>query len=134
MYLEIDTASRVPIYAQIMDRIRALVRTHTLRPGAPLPSVRQLAADLEVNPNTVAKAYALLERDGLIQTARRRGTSIAPSARDAARETLSSRLEEAIDRVIEAADSLGIDHDELLTALERRGRRRRRRRAKRSST
>jgi GntR family transcriptional regulator len=121
IYIEIDTQSQVPIYAQIMDRIRALVREESLRPGSALPSVRQLAADLEINPNTVAKAYSLLEREGLVRTARRRGTLIAPSARNAALETVGSRLEEAIDRVLEAADSLGVDLAELVKALERRG-------------
>ena len=120
IYIEIDTRSQVPIYEQIMDRIRALVREGNLRPDSPLPSVRQLAADLDVNPNTVAKAYSLLEREGLVTTARRRGTLIAPSARNAAHKTVGSRLEEAIDRVLEAATTLGVDHTELVKALERR--------------
>jgi GntR family transcriptional regulator len=121
IYIEIDLESDVPIYAQIMDRIRALVREGDLSTNSPLPSVRQLAADLEINPNTVARAYSLLEREGLVTTARRRGTLIAPAARNVAHKTVSSRLEEAIDRVLDTAASLGVDVDEVVEALERRG-------------
>ena len=85
--LEIDTRSAVPIYAQIMDQIRALVRERELVPGDPLPSVRQLAGDLEINPNTVARSYGLLAREGILETARRRGTLIADSARDRERRS-----------------------------------------------
>lgn len=121
-YIEIDTQSRVPIYEQIMDRVRALVRDGSLSPDSALPSVRQLAADLEINPNTVAKAYGLLEREGLVTTAGRRGTLIAPTAADIARKAVGNRLNKAIDQVIEAADSLGIDRKELVEALKRRSR------------
>lgn len=134
VYIEIDTRSQLPIYAQIMDQIRGLVRQGILRPESPLPSVRQLAADLEINPNTVAKAYSLLEREGVVTTARRRGTLIAPSAMHVARKTVGSRLEDAIDRVLETATSLGVDLNELVEALERRSRGRKGQRSKRSST
>jgi len=133
IYIEIDTRSKVPIYAQIMDQIRALVRAGKLHHESTLPSVRQLAADLEVNPNTVAKAYSLLEREGLVRTERRRGTVIAPSARDVADTTVGSRLEEAIDRILEEAASLGIDRIELVKALQRRGLERKTQRSKRST-
>lgn len=121
-HIEIDTRSQIPIYEQIMGRIRALVREGVLRPGSLLPSVRQLAADLEINPNTVARAYGLLEREGLLATARRRGTMIAPSAGDVARKTVGNWLDDAIDHFFETAASLGIDRNELVKALERRGR------------
>ena len=120
LYIQIDTRSQVPVYAQIMDRIRALVLAGPLKPGSALPSVRQLAADLEINPNTVAKAYSLLEREGLVSTVRRRGTLIAASAEDVAQKTVTTRLEGAIDRMIEEAAVLGVDPDELAKALETR--------------
>ena len=122
IYLEIDTRSSVPVYAQIMDRVRALIRDGRLEPDARLPSVRQLAADLEINPNTVAKAYGLLEREGLLRTARRRGTVVAESARGAARRTANDRLKEAVDRTLEETAALGVDLPELLEVLQRRGR------------
>ena len=70
LYLEIDTSSPVPIYEQIMDGIQRLVREEKLAPETLLPSVRQLAADLEINANTVARAYSLLEQRGLVERRR----------------------------------------------------------------
>ena len=75
--LTVDASSETPIYVQIMDQIRARVRDGALLAGTPLPSVRQLAGDLEVNPNTVAKAYALLEHEGVLLTRSRRGVFVA---------------------------------------------------------
>lgn len=118
--ITIDTAAETPIYAQIMDRIRALVRDGELRPGAPLPSVRQLAADLEINPNTVAKAYTLLEREGIVRSERRRGTFVAKGAAEPAGRTTHRRLEEAVDRVLDEARRLGIEANDVLEAMARR--------------
>ena len=120
LYVEVDVHSAVPVYEQIMDQIRGAVRSGQLTPGTPLPSVRQLAADLELNPNTVAKAYGLLERDGVVKTARRRGTVVAGTAAAKARKAVHLRLQEAVDHVLEHTASLGIDADELLDALRSR--------------
>ena len=125
LYVEVDVHSTVPVYEQIMDQIRGAVRAGQLAPGAPLPSVRQLAADLELNPNTVAKAYSLLERDGVVETARRRGTLVAGTAPAKARKAVHRRLQAAVDHVLEHTASLGIDADELLDALQSRLRTRR---------
>jgi GntR family transcriptional regulator len=121
-YIEIDTRSEIPIYAQIMDSVRALIRAGELVDDDLLPSVRQLAADLEVNPNTVAKAYSLLEREGIVETRRRKGTVVASSARSAAQRSVDSRLQEAVDRVLEETAGLGVGLDEILKTLERRSR------------
>ena len=120
LYLEVDAHSLVPIYEQIIDGIQRLVREDKLASGAFLPSVRQLASDLEINPNTVARAYGLLEKDGILETARRRGTRIAHDAPSRARRSLASRIEDAADRVIRETAHLGIDPDELVQALIRR--------------
>lgn len=122
--LEIDTRSQVPLYEQIMDRVRALVREGGLRPGDPLPPVRQLAADLDINSNTVARAYGLLEREGIVRTAGRRGTLVSESARRLASAATTSRLEEAIDRVLEAAATLDVGLDQIVRVLKRRSRER----------
>ncbi len=120
LYLEVDAHSPVPIYEQIIDGIQRLVREDRLAPGAFLPSVRQLASDLEINPNTVARAYSLLEKDGILETARRRGTRIADNAPARARQSLAGRIEDAADRVIRETAHLGIDPDDLVQALVRR--------------
>ncbi len=117
LYLEVDVSSPVAIYEQIVDNIQRLVREEKLIPGADLPSVRQLASDLEINPNTVARAYSLLEKDGVIETARRRGTRIAASAPSRARVSRAGRIEAAVDRVIQETAHLGIDPEELVQAL-----------------
>lgn len=123
VYIEVDAGSPIPVYSQIMDRIRALVRDGSLPPGSLLPSVRQLAGDLAVNPNTVAKAYTFLEREGIVETARRRGTLIAASAPTAAHRTVDGRLAETVDRIEQEAAGLGIGLDDIVRALEERRRR-----------
>ena len=120
LILEIDTHSPVPIYEQIVDGIHRLVSSGHLVGGATLPSVRQLAGDLEVNPNTVARAYRTLERNGVLETAGRRGTRVAPEARDQARQALLRRLDEAADRIIRETVHLGMDPTDLLAALAQR--------------
>ena len=120
LYLEVDVRSPVAIYEQIIDNIQRLVREDKLIPGADLPSVRQLASDLEINPNTVARAYSLLEKDGIIETARRRGTRISDSALSRAQLSLAGRIEKAVDRVVRETAHLGIDPDDLVQALIRR--------------
>ena len=77
MQLSINTADPRPIYVQIMDEVRRAIVLGTLRPEDPLPSVRQLAADLRVNPNTVAQAYRELERAGTLYVRRGQGTFVA---------------------------------------------------------
>ncbi len=79
MRLEIDLTSDVPIYRQIRDRIVRGAASGALAPGERLPTVRQLAADLGVNPMTVNKAYALLKAEGIIVMDRRRGAQIYES-------------------------------------------------------
>jgi GntR family transcriptional regulator len=76
MRIQIDTNLSTPLFKQLMDQIKKAVIDGLLKPDDPLPSIRQLANDLELNHNTVAKAYRLLERDSVIQTKGYRGTSI----------------------------------------------------------
>ena len=76
MWLELDFRSHVPIYLQIIDRIETQIASGELKPGDQLPTVRQLAADLRVNFNTVARAYRLLDEAGLISTQQGRGTYV----------------------------------------------------------
>lgn len=74
--MEIDLRSHVPIYIQIVERVGHLVATGVLQPGDQLPTVRQLATDLRVNFNTVARAYRLLDEAGVISTQQGRGTYV----------------------------------------------------------
>jgi len=74
--LSIDLRSKIPIYIQIVEQVRQQVAAGGLPPGEQLPTVRQLAADLRVNFNTVARAYRLLDEAGLISTQQGRGTYV----------------------------------------------------------
>jgi GntR family transcriptional regulator len=77
MFLTIDTADRRPIYQQVADGIKALIARGQLKPGAPLPPVRQLAADLGVNLNTIAVAYRELQSEGLLTVKHGSGAVVA---------------------------------------------------------
>ena len=77
LILAVDPADPTPIYAQIERGIRAAIATGRLRPGDQLPTVRQLAVELRVNANTVARVYSELERDGVLETRRGVGTFVS---------------------------------------------------------
>lgn len=81
MEISIDLDDPNPLFSQLIQQVKQGVQRGDLRPGDPLPSIRQLATDLEVNSKTVAKAYRLLERDSIIQTRGYRGTFVHPEAK-----------------------------------------------------
>ena len=111
----IDTRSPTPIYDQIVTRMRFAIASGSLPRGEALPSVRQLAVALRVNPNTVARAYRELEAQGLVQTQQGRGTFVAEAA-DARRLSAAQRKEAlgpAIERVVTEGRMLGVEPDEL---------------------
>jgi GntR family transcriptional regulator len=74
--INVDLNSNVPIYLQVIEVVERLVATGRLKPGDQLPTVRQLAVDLRVNPNTIARAYLELDRKGVISTQQGRGTYV----------------------------------------------------------
>ena len=80
MMLRVDPASAVPVYEQLRSQLATMARSGALPPRAPLPTIRQLAADLGIAKGTVSKAYDALIREGVIVSDGRRGTSIAPRA------------------------------------------------------
>lgn len=82
MEIQIDIDDDKPLFTQVIDQIKQLISANALLPGTALPSIRQLANDLEINNKTVAKAYQLLERDSIIQTKGYRGTFIHPDAQE----------------------------------------------------
>jgi GntR family transcriptional regulator len=117
MEITIDIESRQPPFEQLIDQIKAAVTAGVLKPGRALPSIRQLAVDLELNNKTVAKAYKLLERDAVIETRGYRGTFIHPNARANCRfdlqEWTSRKLAETIDELREA----GVTDSEIRNAF-----------------
>jgi len=116
----LDTSSGVPFYRQIIDQVLLAVADGRLTPGAQLPTVRQLAVDLSVNLNTVAKAYREMEIRGIVDT--QQGTGTFVSTRRAERKTSERRkaLEGLVDRFVSLASSSGFSVDELAEALAER--------------
>lgn len=118
--IDLDFRSGIPIYVQIMDQIKRRVATGELRPGDQLPTVRQLATELRVNFNTVARAYRLLDEAGLISTQRGRGTYILEKPGPEVEEHLRAEAIEAITRrFIREAIHLGATPEEIRAVLEK---------------
>lgn len=114
----INTGSPVPIYKQITDQVRLAVTTGQLQVGEQLPSVRALAEELVVNPNTVARAYADLMREGFLEARSGRGVFITPKRRVFAREEGLRRLDPMLNALIGEAMSLDFTPQELRAAFE----------------
>jgi GntR family transcriptional regulator len=114
----IDSGDPTPIYAQLERGFRAAIATTRLRPGDQLPTVRQLAVDLKINANTVARVYAELERAGVIETKRGVGSFITatPAQAHPPRER-ERRLRGFVTRVLAEADAVGFTIDEVIEAL-----------------
>jgi GntR family transcriptional regulator len=117
----VDPSEPTPIYAQLEREIRLAVATGELEVGDQLPTVRQLAVDLSVNANTVAKVYQALEKAGILQTQRGVGTFIASSrGKGANRSELERRLNALADRFLLEAAALGFDAEQAVAALRLR--------------
>ncbi len=119
MWFHIDTATGVPIYLQLVNQVRQAVVSGFLAAGQQLPSVRDLALELTINPNTVARAYQELERAGIITTARGRGTFVAEGAPDALGESRQAAVEDFVQRVTAEARRLGLDPGRLAELLRK---------------
>ena len=116
--VSVDPRDPTPIYAQLERGLRAAIATGRLRVSDQLPTVRQLAVDLRVNANTVARVYAELERAGVIETRRGVGSFISatPSEARTPREH-ERRLRAFVTRVLADADAAGFTGDEIAAAL-----------------
>jgi GntR family transcriptional regulator len=114
MLIELDFRSHAPIYSQIVDQVKQLVARGALQPGEQLPTVRQLAADLRVNFNTVARAYRMLDEAGVISTQQGRGTYVlGPADAAEAQELREATLEDLIRGFLKAAQGLGYEAREV---------------------
>lgn len=113
----IVVGSDTPIFRQIVDQVRLAAATGRLAAGTPLPSVRALAEKLLVNPNTVAKAYAELARERVIETQQGRGVFVAASRQMYTRAERQRRIAPLISALVAEGISLGFTADELAEAL-----------------
>lgn len=119
--VSIDPHDATPIYAQLERGLRAAIATGRLAQGDQLPTVRQLAVDLRVNANTVARVYAELERAGVIETRRGVGSFISatPAQAHPPRDR-ERRLRTFVTRLLADADAAGFTVDEIVAALRTR--------------
>ena len=117
--VSVDSRDRTPIYAQLERGLRASIATGRLQPGDQLPTVRQLAVDLRVNANTVARVYADLERAGVLETRRGVGSFISASGPAEARpaQERTRRLRAFVTRVLADADAAGFTIADVLAEL-----------------
>jgi DNA-binding transcriptional regulator YhcF (GntR family) len=116
--LTIDRSLEDPVYEQVADQLRRLVASGALRPGTALPSVRQLAGDLGVNLNTIARAYRLLEGEGFLVIRDRAGVAVAAPAQEiehSARAKLLDEMRATLARLRQA----GMATEELLSVMRR---------------
>ena len=125
MEIVIDIDGSVPLFAQLIEQIKKAVLSDKLGPGDALPSIRQLANDLELNNKTVAKAYRLLERDSVIQTKGYRGTFIHPDGKANSAIDLNAWVVTTLNETIEALRESGATDSEIRIAfgdvMHRRG-------------
>ena len=117
MEIAIDIDDSVPLFAQLIDQIKKAVLAETINPGEALPSIRQLANDLELNHKTVAKAYRLLERDSVIQTKGYRGTFIHPDAKANSEIDLNEWVTTKLDETVAALRESGVTDSEIRNAF-----------------
>jgi GntR family transcriptional regulator len=125
MEIVIDIDASVPLFAQLVEQVKKAVLSDNIGAGDALPSIRQLANDLELNNKTVAKAYRLLERDSVIQTKGYRGTFIHPDAKANSTVDLNAWVVTTLGETIEALRESGATDSEIRIAfgdvMSRRG-------------
>ena len=117
--VSVDSRDRTPIYAQLDRALRAAIATGRLAAGDQLPTVRQLAVELSVNANTVARVYAELERAGILETRRGVGTFVSATPAQAhPPKQHERRLRTFITRVLADASAAGFTLDDILEGLQ----------------
>jgi GntR family transcriptional regulator len=113
----LDLRSGVPVYRQLIDQVRAGMASATLQPGDQLPTVRQLAVDLAINPNTVLRAYRELELGGLLETQQGTGTFITSKKVEHDEAERERQLSQLVGEFLARAGAAGFTAEELLARL-----------------
>ena len=118
--LLLDLHSGMPVYRQIMDQVRGAIASGALTPGDQLPTVRQLAVDLEINPNTVMRAYREMEIRGILDTQQGTGTFVSQQKIERDAIERSRGLEQLVEEFAAKAGASGFNLEELMMALRDR--------------
>ena len=123
LQISIDIKSGVPFYRQIIDQVKSAIATESIAPGDRLPTVRQLAVDLSINPNTVSRAYTELELTGLVETQMGSGTFVGN--RRVEQDDIERRrlLDQICQEFLSRASTHGFTLDEIVDSLEQRRKR-----------
>ena len=116
--LTVDPRSGVPIYLQIIEQIKRSIALGVLQAGEQLPTVKQLAIDLTVNPNTVARAYRELEREQVIETAPGRGSFVRSNGVTQSPKVAAEIAGDALDLALREARSVGLERDDVRRLFE----------------
>ena len=114
---QLDETSAVPLYEQLIEQVSMAITARFLRPGDPLPSVRGLAAELRINPNTASRAVREMTRLGLAQSERGQGSVVADTAVEAALPIAERTLARELGRAVRVARGLGMTRKQLQDAL-----------------
>ena len=120
MHISIDTKSGVPFYRQIIEQVKFAIAREDLTPGDRLPTVRQLAVDLSINPNTVIRAYRELEIGGILDTQQGSGTFVSNHRPDVDRLERQRMLDQILTDMLARASDYGLTLDEVLQGLRQR--------------
>jgi len=116
--IKVDARGFVPLYEQVKAEIRRLAALGAVKPADPLPSIRELAAEILVNPNTVARAYRELEQEGLIVTQKGRGSFLSARRAQDADRSLEAHLRRKMDETVREIRSFGRSPAEILKLAE----------------
>ena len=114
----LDGHSGVPVYRQLIDQVQGAIAAGTLRPGDQLPTVRLVAVELAINPNTVLRAYREMEIRGILDTQQGTGTFIADRQTEPTQEERERQLSQLIGEFVSRAGSAGLTVNELIESLK----------------
>ncbi len=120
MEFAIDARSGVPLYRQILEQVKFAIARGTLEPGDRLPTVRQLAVDLSINPNTVIRAYRELEIQGVLETHQGSGTFVSTRKPDIDRLERQRMLDQILTDLLARASTYGLTLENVLDGLRQR--------------
>lgn len=116
--IQVNSKSSIPLFEQIQSRVKELILKNALRDGDKLPSVRELACMITVNPNTISKAYGKLEEDGIIQTVQGKGTFVKNGANLFVRQDGIFSIQRELRKILNSAFMLNITLEEIIKMEE----------------
>jgi GntR family transcriptional regulator len=120
MIIQLNFKSGMPVYLQVVDQVKLAAASGVLRAGEPLPSIRPLAEQLRINRNTVAKAYAELESQGIIETIAGKGCFVTENNSPFKKEVRQKMLADAIDAAVVQAHHLQVNEKDFLLLVKQR--------------